>query len=141
MSKPRVLVDTNVLLSGLIWNGNEAQLLEMAISGDIGVLMPEIVLEEARRVLAGKFPGHTDALDRVVDVIDCEIVPRPPSASLERAKQALRDINDAEILASIIESKPGYAVTGDKDLLTAEALAVFPTSRRKDFLRKIAGEG
>jgi putative PIN family toxin of toxin-antitoxin system len=141
MNKPRVLVDTNVLLSGLIWNGNEARLLEMSASGGIHILMSGFVLDEARRVLKSKFPSHTDLLESVLTILDCEILSRPSSQSLASATAVLRDVNDAEILASIIESKPDHAVTGDKDLLTPEVQAIFPTSRCKDFLRKTADEG
>jgi putative PIN family toxin of toxin-antitoxin system len=140
MSKPRVLIDTNVLLSGLIWNGNESRLLEMSASGGIHILIPEFVLEEARRVLKHKFPVHVDVMDSVVAMLDYEILPRPASESMIAAEQILRDINDVEILASIIEFRPDYAVTGDKDLLTSEVQSIFPTSRCRDFLRKIADE-
>ncbi len=140
ISKPRVLIDTNILLSGLIWNGNEAQMLEMSISGDICILIPEFVIDEARRVISHKFPKHVGILDSVLDTLHHEILPRPTLDSLYSAKQVLRDVNDAEILASIVQFEPDYAITGDKDLLTTEVQAIFPTSRCKDFLLKIADQ-
>jgi uncharacterized protein len=140
MSRPRVLIDTNTLLSGLIWNGNEARLLEMSASGDICILIPELVIEEARRVLAFKFPQHSRLLDSALELLDHEIVPRPTSNNIAAAKRILRDANDGEILASIVESAPDHAVTGDKDLLTPEVQAIFLTSKCRDFLRKVDGE-
>jgi len=135
MSKPRVLIDTNVLISGLVWNGNESCLLEMSISRDIHLLIPAIVLTEARRVLDDKFPNHSGLLDDVLSLLDCEVLARPSHLALESAAAVLRDPNDAEILAAIIDSKPNYAVTGDKDLLTPNVRELFPTSRSADFLR------
>jgi predicted nucleic acid-binding protein len=44
MNTPRVLIDTNILLSGLIWNGNESHLLEMSVDGEICLLIPEFVI-------------------------------------------------------------------------------------------------
>lgn len=138
MNKVRVLIDTNVLLSGLIWEGNEAHLLEMSISGDLCVLIPEFVINEARRVLANKFPTHTGLLDSVLDIMHYETLPQPSSESIDTAKHVVRDVNDAVILASIIEFRPDYAVTGDKDLLTPEVQAIFPICRCRDFLCKVA---
>lgn len=140
MSKPRVLVDTNVLVSGLIWNGNESRLLEMAIAGNIHLLVPEFVLGEAQRVLASKFPGHEQLLDQIIDLLDHEILGSPSTEKLESAKQVLRDPYDAEVLASIVESKPDYAVTGDKDLLTADVQAIFPTCSCREFLRRLVSD-
>ncbi|HET6454531.1 MAG TPA: putative toxin-antitoxin system toxin component, PIN family [Armatimonadota bacterium] len=140
MSKPRVLIDTNILLSGLIWNGNEARLLEMAITGDVHLLVPEFVLGEAHRVLARKFPGHEQLLDEVIALLDHEILGHPSTERVESAKQMLRDPADAEVLASIIESKPDFAVTGDKDLLTADIRRMYGTCSCREFLRRISEE-
>jgi putative PIN family toxin of toxin-antitoxin system len=138
MNKPRVLVDTNVLLSGLIWNGNESRLLEMSIAGEICLLIPEFVLAEARKVLERKFPSHVGVLESVLDLLDHEILTRPAEKHLVDARQRLRDPNDAEILASIVESRPDYAASGDKDLLTPEIHAVFPITRCREVLRELA---
>ena len=138
MNRPRVLIDTNVLLSGLIWDGNEARLLELSACGAIHLLIPEFVLGEARRVLERKFPAHAGLLDSAVAALDYEILPRPADECLAMARQTLRDVNDAEVLASIVESQPDFAVTGDKDLLTPEVQSIFPTSRCRDFLNKIS---
>ena len=138
MRKPRVLIDTNILLSGLIWNGNEAKILDMSVSSNICLLIPEFVIDEARRVLALKFQEHAQLLDDVLSLLTYEVLSCPASVSLESARAVLRDPNDAAVLASIIDAQPDYAVTGDKDLLTPEVQAIFPTCRSADFLRRFA---
>ena len=139
MRKQRVLIDTNILLSGLIWSGNESHLLEMAESGEIHLLIPEFVIQEARRVMQNKFPKHVNVLDEVLAVLNCEILKSPSKDSVATALSLLRDPNDAQALASVIDSQPDYAVTGDKDLLTDEVQSIFPTIKCIDFLRKITG--
>ncbi len=134
--KPRVLIDTNVLLSGLIWNGNESRILELSLSGDIHLLIPELVITESRRVLEDKFPKHSHLLDDILPLLDSKILPKPSDTAIKSAVAVLRDPNDAEILASIIDSKPDYAVTGDKDLLTDSVLELFPICKSIDFLRR-----
>lgn len=139
MSQLRVLTDTNVLLSGLIWKGNESRLLDASISGVIHLLIPQFVIGEARRVLANKFPAHAHLLDEVLSLLDHEVLDRPSAERIASSQSVLRDPNDAEVLASIVDFAPDYAVTGDKDLLTADVQAVFPTCTCVDFLRRRAG--
>ena len=45
MAPDRVFVDTNVLLSGLIFDGNESRLLRLAIEGEIRLVIAEVVLK------------------------------------------------------------------------------------------------
>lgn len=139
MSKPRVLIDTNILLSGLIWNGNEAKLLEMAASGDIHLLIPGFVIEEARRVLQNKFPKHQHLLDKALGLLDYETLSHPTKASLDSALFVLRNPDDAVVLASILDVRPDYAVTGDEDLLTTDVKAIFPICKCAEFLKKLDG--
>ncbi|MHB1455576.1 MAG: putative toxin-antitoxin system toxin component, PIN family [Armatimonadota bacterium] len=137
MRKPRVLIDTNILLSGLIWSGNESHLLDMSVSGEICLLIPQFVIDEARQVLANKFPIHAHLLDEVLNIIAHEILDRPSAEKIESAQSLLRDPNDAEVMASIIEFNPDFAVTGDKDLLTPEVHAIFPTCRCIEFFHRL----
>lgn len=134
MSQSRVLIDTNALLSGLIWNGNESRLLDMSIAGDIHLLIPQFVVDEARRVLDIKFPTHAHLLDEILHLFDHEILDHPSAEAISSMQSLLRDPTDAEVLASIVESSPDYAVTGDKDLLTPEVQSVFPTCTCSKFL-------
>jgi putative PIN family toxin of toxin-antitoxin system len=136
MNTLRVLIDTNILLSGLIWNGNESHLLEMSVDGEICLLIPEFVIEEARRVLELKFKEHVHLLDEVLGLLNYVCLQHPSEGSIESARAVLRDPKDAEILASIIEYKPDYALTGDKDLLTNDVQSIFPICRCADFLRE-----
>lgn len=136
MNIPRVLIDTNILLSGLIWDGNESRLLEMSIGGEICLLIPEFVIGEARRVLELKFKEHVHLLDEVLGLLNYALLQHPSEESIESVRTILRDPNDTEILASIIEYKPDYALTGDKDLLTNDVQSIFPTCRCADFLHE-----
>lgn len=52
MPEPRVLMDTNVLISGLVFSGgNEHRILRLAEDGEITLVLPEFVLQETERVL------------------------------------------------------------------------------------------
>ena len=48
MRVDRVFLDTNVLISGLLFHGNEALLLELAAQGLVKLVISQRVVEEAR---------------------------------------------------------------------------------------------
>ena len=51
--KPIILIDTNILVSGLVFlEGNEHRILKLAEERTMVLILPEFVLEEARMVLA-----------------------------------------------------------------------------------------
>ena len=52
---PRVFIDTNTLVSGLLFAGNEAKLLNLALDEKIKLVMSEQVVEETKRTLVEKF--------------------------------------------------------------------------------------
>ncbi len=135
MRPERVFLDTNVLLSGLIFRGNEARVLELAIQGRIRPVLSQVVLQEAQNVLQAKFPGHVRVLDAFLDLVEYELVPDPSSESLGFASALIRDPDDAPILAAIFEAKPDHALTGDKDLLTDAVRAVAPVKTCGEYLR------
>ena len=119
-ARPRftVLVDTNILVSGLVFiGGNEHQLLKLAEDKTITLVLPEFVLEEAREVLDRRFPGHQMFLDIFLQRAEHSVL---PSSRIEQDiplhQHEVRDAKDAAVLTSTILAKPNFAVTGDKTL-------------------------
>jgi putative PIN family toxin of toxin-antitoxin system len=118
MSGPSVLLDTNVLISGLVFKGgNEHRILRLAEDGAITLVLPEFVIQETERVLAERFAGYAALLDVFLSKISCTLVRWDEfEGLLPRCEGRVRDGKDVPILASIIASKPEFAVTGDRDL-------------------------
>lgn len=48
----RVVLDTNVVVSGLIWGGQPYQLLRAATDGEVELFTSPLLLDELREVLA-----------------------------------------------------------------------------------------
>jgi putative PIN family toxin of toxin-antitoxin system len=116
--KPSVLIDTNILVSGLVFaKGNEHEVLKLAEEEEITLILPELVLEEARRVLASKFRGYEGLLDIFLSRVEyrrvewIEIEEATPTAV-----RLVRDRKDAAVTASVIVSKPRFFITGDEGL-------------------------
>ncbi|MEM2869545.1 MAG: PIN domain-containing protein [Thermoplasmata archaeon] len=126
----RVLVDTNTIVSGLFFPGNERRILVLAIRGDIRLVLPEDVYDEALRVIAGKFSGSDDIepallLLRVISE-GSEMVPRIKYAALiPKGREMAPHASDAPIIAAALGTEPDIFVTGDRALLgLADALPV-----------------
>ena len=136
MSVDRVFVDTNVVLSGVIYRGNEAEVLNYALLGHIRLVLAQAVIDEVRRVLKRRFPQDEPEFEEFLNRADYELIRYPDIADIHGASAMVRDPDDAPILASILLAKPDFALTGDKDLLTDEVRAIAPTCRCADYLRE-----
>lgn len=119
-ARPRftVLIDTNILVSGLVFvEGNEHRILKLAEDKMITLVLPEFVLEEAREVLDRRFPGYEMFLDVFLLRAEHSVV---LSSRIEQDialhQSEVRDAKDAAVLTSTILAKPNFVVTGDKTL-------------------------
>ena len=137
MSADRVFVDTNVLISGLIFRlGKEAALLELADQRAVSLVLCAHVISEARDVFDDKFTDRIHVLEGPLARGRYELAPEPGDADVETAARLVRDQDDAAVLASILTSNPDVALTGDKDLLTDEVKAIAPTCRVAEYLAR-----
>ncbi|MHB9094934.1 MAG: PIN domain-containing protein [Eubacteriales bacterium] len=73
----RVFLDTNVLLSGLMFNGPEHRVLQLACRKKIQLILGDYVIREAKAVIGRKFPGQEIVLELFLNQIDYETVPFP----------------------------------------------------------------
>jgi putative PIN family toxin of toxin-antitoxin system len=118
----RVVLDTNVLVSGLAYPGSvPGKILAAWRKGSLDVLLSTYVLEELRRVLPRLVHRHgltQTEIDDLVDVLSFQAELIEPQGG---ADPDLRDAKDAPVLGSLLgalaTSGADYLVTGDKDLL------------------------
>jgi putative PIN family toxin of toxin-antitoxin system len=52
--KPKVVLDSNVLISALVFGGKPREILDLAIKGLVEVAISDEILEEVKGVLGGK---------------------------------------------------------------------------------------
>ena len=64
----RVTLDTNVIISGVQYRGNERRMLELADKGRFELVLSPFILDEVQRVLARKF--HRDEHGIANDITD-----------------------------------------------------------------------
>ena len=136
--KPRVFLDTNVLLSGIVFAGNERELLEAAIDGKLELVLSSDVIDEANEVLKKKFPKQVVLFPLFLRMVKHEeISKREYKESEKRCAGLIGDKADVPILAAAIVSKVDYLVTGDKGLLALKKVGETEIIRTWKLLRKL----
>ena len=117
MAGVRVVLDTNVLVSGLAYPaGRPGRILGAWRQGGLDVVLSRYILDEIVRVLP-RLPRIKLTHSEIRDLADsflflAEIV--EPSA---RTDERLRDEADQQVLGTLRAAQADYLVSGDKDLL------------------------
>lgn len=140
MPGPSVLLDTNILISGLVFSGgNEHRVLRLAEDEEITLILPEFVIREAERVLAERFAGYEALLGVFLSKLSYTLIRWDElERLLHRCVGRVRDRKDVPVLASILASRPEFAVTGDRalreDLSGCEEISGTRICSSKEFL-------
>lgn len=131
----RVVLDTNVLVSALIFPGGPPETVyRLALEGRIRLVTSRPLLLELGRVLVGKFGWRTERADeavaqvaRVADVV----TPR------ERVREILEDPSDDRVLEAGIEGDAEVIVSGDRHLLKLGVWRSIEIERPADLLTRL----
>jgi putative PIN family toxin of toxin-antitoxin system len=115
MPRARVLLGTNVLVSGIVFTkGNEHKIIRLTEDGRATLVLPETVLIEGKEVLKEKFPGYEKLFDIFLGRLEFELVQLSDILSkVEPYEGKVRDKKDASIYAAVATAKADYAITGD----------------------------
>lgn len=114
VKKPlKVVLDTNILVSALIFGGKPEQVYNLVLEKQITAVISMVLFSELLETLIKKFnfvPKRIEQLERVIKK-HFKIV--YPKATIN----AIKDDDDNRVLEAALESRCGYIVTGDSDLL------------------------
>jgi putative PIN family toxin of toxin-antitoxin system len=111
----RVVLDTNVLISAILFGGKPRQILEKAIRGEIRLCLSEPILEELKGVLQrSKFEYSPEMIQFILTELTGIADFVNPSETLN---VVLEDPEDNRILECAIEAKANYVISGDFHLL------------------------
>ena len=119
----RVVLDTNVLISGLLFPGGPPlRLLDAWRGGAFDLVLSDFVIDEMTRVWGHLAPRLKQTPADLSDFLDMlylrgELVQLDQAMLAGAAATALRDPNDVPILATLLSSRADWLVTGDNDLL------------------------
>ena len=128
----RIVLDTNVLVSGAFWGGLPSQVLAHWAHDRIDVLISESILAEYERVLTeishkSKKPELALQWSRFVGQHATLIDVRSPV-------HLCRDPHDDQYLACAADGDADYIVSGDRDLLDMKQFIGIPIVTCRKFL-------
>ena len=138
----RAVIDTNVLLSGLLWRGPPHTLLEELRRGALVLISSPLLLAELSEVLGrSRFAAilarsnisreRTLAdMRQLAEIIEPAPLPRP----------VCRDPDDDHVLACALTAEAEIIVTGDRDLLelgTFRAIRILTASEALSVLAEL----
>ncbi|MFA7242820.1 MAG: putative toxin-antitoxin system toxin component, PIN family [Sulfuricellaceae bacterium] len=122
MATLRVVLDTNVLLSGIAYPVSvPGRIMAAWRHGSIEVLLSAYILDELRRVLPRLSHRHGLTPAEIEDLVDVLSMQAEVIEPLPCMEPDLRDFNDQPVLGALLAalrmSDADYLITGDKDLL------------------------
>lgn len=130
--KPRVVIDTNVFLSGILYGGNAEKILRLFQDNKITLIIsPETTAELFTKLQ--KFdadPQLVEDLDVILDAHAIKVLPK-------KKVRLSRDPRDNIFLEAAITGDVDYLITGDNDLLTLKTIETIPIVSPKQFLEQI----
>jgi hypothetical protein len=110
----RVVLDTNVYVSALVFGGKPAAVLQLAEAGAFQLVASRTIKAELKETLTAKFGWSASAAERICRELWDEAWWVEPPEDVEGS----RDPADNHILSCALEAQAHAIVTGDQDLLT-----------------------
>ncbi len=110
----RILVDTNIVVSGLIAKGACFEILEDLVYSHTPIITPYI-LTECQEVLLHKFHLSSATVKELLSVLNKHFIKGKSSSDLI---QVCRDPEEDQILADALINQVEVILSGDKDMLS-----------------------
>lgn len=127
----KVVIDTNVWVSALVFGGNPRKVFEKIISQGYTIVYSEELLTEIRRTVRTKFPDFTGDLESLVVAFN----PRLQKAELGTVNvNGSRDPKDDMVLETAVTENVDYIVSGDDDLLSLKSYRKMKIVNPAEFL-------
>lgn len=133
--KLRVVFDTNIFISAIIFGGNPRQCLELAREGEIQLYTSKAILLELTKKLIKKFAWNEEETGEMIKglgVFSKIVIPKSQVSVIKD------DPADNKILECAIEGEVDYIVSGDKKhILPLKRFKNIPTVTAKELLKII----
>jgi putative PIN family toxin of toxin-antitoxin system len=132
----RAVLDTNVLLSALLFGGRTGALVTAWQAGRFQLLLSRAIVEELLRVLA--YPKFHLTEEEIRGFLEEELLPFAETVIVRRLPAVrLRDPHDLAVVACALTGRARYLVTRDADLLSLGRVRLVELIRSADFMARL----
>lgn len=107
----RVVFDTNIFISAIIFGGNPRAILELARAGEIKLITSKAILLELAKKLHSKFSWGQGEIEEVVGGIGAFAQIVNPGKKVRKIKA---DPADNRVLETALEAQAEFIISGDK---------------------------
>lgn len=111
----RILIDTNVLFSALVFPRSRPARALLHVADHHEMVLCDLNIMELRNVLGRKAPEFLPDMEVLLAEMSYELIP-----AVSHAEKLIRDAKDQPILNAAIVSDVDIIITGDKDFLSLE---------------------
>ena len=112
----RVVLDTNILVSALLFQAELAGIVDLWKKGRIIPVLSKETFTEFKAVL--EYPKFSLTQQEIKVIIEEEVLPYFEVIEIaDNIKGICRDIDDDKFIACAVSASADFIVTGDKDLL------------------------
>lgn len=112
----KVVLDTNILLSALLFKGKLAGIVDLWRSARIVPALSRETFAEFKAVLG--YPKFSLSSQEILMIIEQEVLPYFEIVEVgDKAEGVCRDPNDEKFIACAVSASAEFIVTVDKDLL------------------------
>lgn len=133
----KVLLDTNIWISGLLWGGNPRRIIQLAVAEQIVVYSSKLLIDELQATLT--YPKLQRRLEKLeitteellIEVAQITQLSQPVSLS---SIPELRDPKDKIVLETAVSVPVEVIISGDEDLLVLAEFQMIPILTTKQFL-------
>ena len=128
----RVVADTNVLISGLFWDGNESRVLKLIKTGEIvNLTSPNIIIELENVISRDKFQLTEGEVDSAIsEIISISRIVNPET----KLNVIDDDPDDNIILECAVGGNAELIISGDGHLLDLKEYEGIRILSARDFL-------
>jgi len=112
---PRVAIDANVLITGIVWPRWQYEILQHALRDEFILILSPVVIAEAHNRIVTTFPEFVHDFEFLLAHLDYESAPVPTREEVAANHILVRQINDVPVALSILWAKVDYFVTYDRD--------------------------
>lgn len=134
----RVVADTNIFISALMFGGLPGTFLDLALVKSFQLVTSPALLDELDEKLRGKFEVSPEDAARIRLRLETSALVVQPAFSLAVVKD---DPDDDRVLECAVAGNADYVVSGDRHLLKLGAYDRIPILTARQFMDAIEAGG